>query len=102
MPCSCTKCQKMNPLYGGCNSWGHGGLQFGVYLLIGVITFVLLMVFVIGPTMVEANERAINNIDGLGCFDLAEYIANKDPNRDYAEHRYTWLCVEQKLHQMET
>ncbi len=36
-------------------------------------------------------------IEGLGCNDLAEYVADFKSQYSYAEHRYEWLCVNEQI-----
>jgi len=36
-------------------------------------------------------------IEGLGCNDLAEYVADYKSHYSYAEHRYEWLCVNEQI-----
>jgi hypothetical protein len=42
-------------------------------------------------------EKYHSNIDGYNCKELAEYIADKSPRYQYAEHRYEWLCVHEQI-----
>jgi len=37
------------------------------------------------------------DINNLNCGQLAEYVADKSYEYDYAEHRYEWLCVNEQI-----
>lgn len=45
----------------------------------------------------EVVYPARDMIEGYNCADLAEYIADKNTQYAYAEHRYEWLCVNEQI-----
>ena len=42
-------------------------------------------------------EPIKNTINGFNCNQLLEYVADKGDYYQYAEHRYEWLCVNEKI-----
>ena len=69
-----------------------------VIVFASVISTVLL-IFVIGDIMAEPTRDVIN---GYNCNQLAEYIADKSAEYDYAEHRYEWLCVNEQIKEFQS
>lgn len=70
-------------------------------IIIGVI-IIIATALIIGAYMWnEANiiehDKIHTIIEGLGCYDLAEYIADYKEHYDYADHRYEWLCVNEQV-----
>ncbi len=65
-----------------------------------VIPLIVLCVVAVGLNY-EFNiapERQI--LDNADCLYLTEYIADRESERTYAEHRYKWLCVEAVQHSL--
>lgn len=69
---------------------------FGLIILVASavgFTAFLLTILVIYDASVKPIEQDLN---GFSCAQLAEYIADKSPQYQYAEHRFQWLCVNNK------
>ena len=65
-------------------------------LIISVLALNVLL-FIIDDIATEANKPLMSNIEGYNCNQLAEYIADRSKSYTYAEHRYEWLCVNEKI-----
>lgn len=66
------------------------GILIGIIVLIGVISVLI-------SIDNSVAEPVYQNIERFGCTELAEYIADKNERYSYAEHRYTWLCVNESV-----
>ena len=73
----------------------------GKIILISNIFFAIVLgSMIVGITIdfIEETKTPIyTNINGFNCNQLAEYIADKSSEYKYAEHRYEWLCVNEKI-----
>ena len=81
-------------------TWKHDE----AYTLIKIALFVIIGGTIlfgaigIALTLVDMQAEPYKKIiDGYNCKQLAEYVANLNPQYRYAEHRYEWLCVNEQV-----
>lgn len=82
-----------------CNAsiWNnHGAIQIAFWSVTIGMAIILFIATVVSPPL-EASTNARNTIiEGLNCDQLEEYIADQKTGQTYAEHRYVWLCMDDK------
>ena len=65
--------------------------------IIGVIALVLAVIVIGSMSNHSSGEPIRQIIEGFNCNDLAQYVADKNSQYSYAEHRYEWLCVNEQV-----
>jgi hypothetical protein len=81
-------------------TWKHdeAWMLIRIFLFVVIGGTILLACIAIGLYFVDMEaEPYMKNIDGYNCKQLAEYVANLNPQYRYAEHRYEWLCVNEQV-----
>lgn len=74
----------------------HGEIQMAFWATTIVMAIILFLAIVVAPPMAESANARNTIIEGLNCDQLEEYIADQKAGQTYAEHRYMWLCLDDK------
>ncbi len=93
-------CDSDYPHYQRCSihdwTWTHDE----AYLALRIMGVIILIIGGLGLGVSishETGEPIRQNIERFNCNQLAEYIADRQTQYGYAEHRYEWLCVNEKI-----
>ena len=93
-PCWRNRCTVHEWVCNHDDAWLLIKIVLGVVCLFGLI----IGAFILYEAHYEnVNEPIYRNIEGYNCDDLAEYVADKNSQWRYAEHRYEWLCVYEQI-----
>lgn len=71
-----------------------------MWKVVVTVSFIVVMVVLsttVYPYIIFHYDGAYTIIDGFNCNQLAEYVADRGDRYNYAEHRYEWLCVTEKI-----
>lgn len=77
-------------------TWNHDEAWLAIRIIISIVLACAFVLIVVWLDHVNT-EPARNIIEGYSCDQLAEYIADRSKEFDYAEWRYEWLCVNEQI-----
>ena len=82
----------------GIHRWSHDhdDAMLGIWITVIIVVAVFVAIIII-DTWNDMRQPTRTLIEGLNCMDLAEYIADKNKEYNYAEHRYEWLCINEQV-----
>ncbi len=75
------------------SSWNN---NWPLYLMVIILTAIVLIVALYFVLDGINHDNLYPIINGLNCNQVREYIADKSDHFLYAEHRYKWLCLDDK------